>query len=419
MTTLDLRARVTAAVSIICFAVVGALALTLYTASEELEETLVDQIVSEEMDYLIRHDLEHPGIARPPGPNLQYYVVRNPGDLARVPAPLHALAAGTHEIGSGIEEMHVAVREIDGTRYIVAYDAGPHEMRELQFKRLVLFALVTIMVAAAVLGYWIAGLITRQITGLAAAVSMLDPGTPHAPLTRQGQDREVASLARAFDQYQARIRELLEREQEFTGNASHELRTPLTAIRTSCELLEADPALPERARTRIAGIAAAAERMTRQIEMLLFLARAQNVESPETVALAELVNDAIDPWRGELARKKLSFDNDIGPAATIETNRQALSLVITNLLRNAVHYTAQGGIRVTWQSPTLVISDSGPGIPSGQRALLFERHFRGTSGTDGFGLGLSIVKRACDHCGWSIAMENAAEGGTSFRLTLA
>lgn len=419
MKTPDLRIRVAAAVAITCIAVVSALALTLYTASEELEETLVDQIVSEEMVYLVRHHLENPGIVvREPGPNLQYYVARNDADLNRVPEALRTLPIGHHEIGLGIDEQHVAVREVDGTRFIVAYDAGPHEVREQQFKRLLLFSLATVTLIAAALGYWIAGLITRQITDLSARVAVLDPGAQRAPLAEPGQDPEVAALASAFDQYQSRIRALIDREQEFTGNASHELRTPLTAIRTSCELLEAETGLPEKTRARIAAISAAAERMTGQIEMLLFLARAQAVNDREPVALADCVNAAVEPLRGEIRRKALQFENTIAPTATANVNRHALHLVLANLLRNAVQYTTAGSIRIDWKAPTLTVTDTGPGIPEIHRERMFDRHYRGNAAGDGFGLGLAIVKRACDHCGWSIAISTPSVDGTAFELTL-
>jgi len=419
MKAMALRLRVAAAVAITCIAIVTALALTIYTASEELEETLVEQIVSEEMVYLVRHHLDNPTIVvREPGPNLQYYVVHNTADLARVPAAMRNLPIGHHEVGAGIEELHVAVREVNGTRFVVAYDAGPHEMRDQQFKQLLLFALATVTIIAAALGYWIAGLITRQITELASRVAVLDPGAPRAPLAKSGQDPEVAALASAFDEYQSRIRTLIEREQEFTGNASHELRTPLTAIRTSCELLETDTSLPDKARMRIAAISAAAERMTGQIEMLLFLARAQAVNDREPVGLADCVNAAVDPLHADIARKGLHFDNAVESTATVNVNRHALHLVLANLLRNAVQYTSAGSIRITWQSPTLTVTDTGPGIPETHRERLFDRHFRGNNSSDGFGLGLAIVKRACDHCGWSIAVTTPAADGTAFALTI-
>lgn len=417
--TLNLRTRVAAAVAITCIAVMAALAITLYTASEDLEESLIDQIVSEEMDFLVRHHLEHPQIARESGPNLQYYVVKAPGDLARVPEALRDLAAGNHEIGQGINEMHIAVREVNGTRYIVAYDAGPHEMRGQQFERLVLFALATVIVIAAALGYWVAGLITRQITDLATRVANPAPGATMAPLARPGQDPEVAALARAFDRYRDRMQALIRHEQEFTGNASHELRTPLTAIRTSCELLDAEPGLPGQARKRITAIAAAATRMTEQLELLLFLARSQALEEQEPVPLAACVDAALDPWHAELTRKGLRFDNTIDPAATANVNRQALSLVLTNLLRNAVQYTLRGSIRVTWEAPVLTLTDTGPGLTADAKAHMFERHYRGAADTHGSGIGLAIVKNTCSHCGWDINVTSPPEGGSAFHLTLA
>jgi signal transduction histidine kinase len=159
--------------------------------------------------------------------------------------------------------------------------------------------------------------------------------------------------------------------------------------------------------------------MTEQIEMLLFLARAQAVEKSETVALSDCVNMAVEPWRAELARKGLRFDNDISPAAAININHHALNLVLANLLRNAVHYTDRGHIRVHWEAPVLTVADTGPGIPPEQRARMFDRNYRGTTGADGFGLGLAIVKRACEHCGWQIEVTTPRDGSTAFLLTLA
>jgi len=419
MKTLQLRVRVAAAVAITCIGVVFGLAIALHTASEELEKTLVDHIVSEEIVYLVRHHLENPSIViREPGANLQYYVAKNTNDLERIPEPLRNLQVGQHEIGLGLDEQHVIVREVDGTRFIVAYDAGPHEIRQQQFKQLLLLSIGAAAIIAAGLGYWIAGLITRQITDLSARVAVLDPGSPRAPLVEPGQDPEVAALAHAFDEYQSRIRALIEREQEFTGNASHELRTPLTAIRTSCELLETEAGLPEKTRARIAAISGATVRMTGQIEMLLFLARAQAVNNRESVALADSVNAAIEPLHAEIQRKALQFENNIPLEATVSANRHALHLVLTNLLRNAVQYTPSGSVRIDWKAPTLKVTDTGPGIPEMHRERMFDRHFRGSDAGDGFGLGLAIVKRACDHCGWSIAVSTPSDDGTAFELTL-
>lgn len=418
MKNLNLRTRVAATVAIACIAVVAALAITLYAASEDLEEGLVDQIVSEEMDFLIQHHRDNPSITRESGPNLQYFVVRTPSELEKIPEKLRKLQPGMHEIGYDIDEQHVAVRIVDGIRFIVVYDAGPHELRERQFRRLVLFALATIMVVAAALGYWIAGFLTSQITDLATRVATLDSGQRSVPLALEGQDAEVAALARAFDQHETRIRELIAREREFTGNASHELRTPLTAIRTSCELLETEPGLTDKTRERIAGIAAAAKRMTGQIEMLLFLARAQAADTRETVAIAECVTDSAQALLPEITAKKLMFENTVPANAALTLNRQALDIVITNLLRNAVMYTEHGYIRVSLEGEWLTVADSGIGIPPDQLPHVFGRFHRGGDHGEGFGLGLAIVKRICDHHNWSITADSTSGLGSTFRVRL-
>src|SRR3954471_8659849 len=103
----DLRLRIATALATICIAVVGALGVTLYTASREMEQTLVDQIVSEELDFLV----ERGRPILPSGPNLQYYVLRTPADYERIPANLRKLDAGRHDVGSGGEELKVAVRD--------------------------------------------------------------------------------------------------------------------------------------------------------------------------------------------------------------------------------------------------------------------------------------------------------------------
>lgn len=418
MKALNLRLRVAAVVALTCLTVVGLLAWTLYDASIALENTLVEQIVNEEMTFLIHQHQSQADIFREPGPNVQYYIVRSSNDRERLPLALRDLSAGEYNIGKNKQALHVSVRLVDGLRLIVAYDSGQHEERRQQFKELLLIALTTIIFTAAGLGYWLAGIITHQITNLATQVAALDPRAAHEPLAHRGQDLEVATLARAFDQYQERIRDLIAREQEFTGNASHELRTPLTAIRTSCELLETEIGLSNKALFRVQGIASAAERMTSQLETLLFLARDLALDRNDRVALAECVNLAIAPWQSVIEQKGLRFSNHIATNISIDINHQALNLVLANILRNAVQYTEHGQIEVQWQAPILSIRDTGPGISQQHQQRVFDRRYRAHNDNDGYGLGLAIVKRACDHCGWPIQMHSASGGGTQFEITL-
>jgi signal transduction histidine kinase len=412
-----LRLRIAIAFAVICIAVVSALGITLYTASEGLEEALVEQIVSEEVDYLMQRHRADPSYAPAAGANLQYYIMRTDADRARLPESLRNLPLGNHEVGRDTDERHVAVRESAGTRFIVVYDSGPHELRERQFRRLLLLTLGTLVIAAFIIGYWLAGVLTRQLTDLAQRVAQLSPDSPHESLTHPDQDREVAALARALDDYRQRIERMVRREQEFTANASHELRTPLTGIKTSCELLMTEPGLSTKGRDRVAAIARATDRMTAQIQLLLYLAREQTPTRRETVSLLECVKDAAEPFRSELANKELAFEVNIAPEAVLHLDREALHLVLTNLLRNAVQNTASGFVRVSYAPRRLTVADSGSGIAPEQLRHVFERFYRGTDGADGFGLGLAIVKRICDQSRWTIEVKSAPAAGSAFSIT--
>jgi signal transduction histidine kinase len=416
MPSFGLRLRIALAFAAVCIVVVGALGVTLYTAADDMEEALVDQIVSEEVDHLVQRYRSAPDYRPAAGPNFAYHIVRTAEDAAQLPREVGGLPPGNHEIRVGPDERHVAVRHIDGVRFIVIYDVGPHEAREQQFKNVLLLSLASVATFALLLGYWLAGVLTRQLTELAQRVARLAPDEPYVPLARAEQDAEVAAVARALDDYRSRMTRMVRHEQEFTANASHELRTPLTAIRTSCELLLGEPALPEKARGRVQMIDEAAHRMAEQLQTLLFIAREEALDATEEVALAEFVTEAAEAFRGEIGRKGIALEVAIDAMTVLTVNRQALHTVLVNLIRNAVQHTERGFIRVTFLAHRLTVADSGAGIASEHLPHLFERYYRAEDRGSGFGLGLAIVKRICDHYGWRVEVASEPGRGSGFAI---
>ena len=411
-----LRQRVALALALACLMVVGALGITLYAASEEMEQALINQLIAEEMDYVIKRHRQDPGYTPQPSSNLQSYVMRNPSEQERLPPFLVGLAQGQHKFFVGQDEHHVLVRQTHGVKYVVAYEVGLHEQTERDFKLLIVLAVLAAGAVSLALGYWLSGILVSQVADLAAQVDRLQPGQRRNPLSRPGQDAEVAMLARAFDSYHDSIEWMIRREQEFTANTSHELRTPLTAIRTSCELLLADAGLTEKARTRVAMIDDAAARMTDQIQMLLLLARGQPLGEVEPVVVADCVAEAAEPYRGEIARKGLVFESAVARDAVLDANYPALRLVLSNLIRNAVQFTERGSVRVAFDARRLRITDTGRGISGDHLPRVFERYFRGDTVNEGAGIGLAIVKRICDQNGWRVEVESAPMTGSTFSI---
>jgi signal transduction histidine kinase len=416
--SLGLRLRIALTVALVCLLVVGALGVTLYTASENLEDALMQQLVDGEMDYLVERHRQDPGFVPQPAANFQNYIVRGPEDRERLPAHMRELGVGYHEAFVGEEEFEVLVREANGVRYYIAYEVGLYEQREQSFKILVWITVLAAAFVSLALGYWLSGVLVSQVTGLAREVSDLKPGRPRGALARPDQVPEVALLARAFDDYQARIEQMIRREQEFTANASHELRTPLTAIKTSSELLLADPKLSDKSRARVVQVNEAAARMAEQIQALLFLARGKALGEVEPVVLADCIAEAVEPCRAEIERKGLAFEMAVVPDAVLDLNYQALRFVLTNLIRNAVNYTDRGFVKVGYASRRLTVADSGRGMNPEHLPRVFERFFRNEYAAGSMGLGLSIVKSVCDHYGWGITVDSAPAMGSTFSITL-
>lgn len=419
MIRFDLRLRIATTIAAICIAIVTLLGVTLYMASGKMESALVEQLVSEELSFLIQHHKVSPNYIPALGPNIQYYVVRTSADEVQLPHFVRGLKPGIHEIDIGKDDKRdIAIQLVGDTRFIVVYNIGPYEEREREFRQLLLLSLLGVIGIALILGYSLAGILTRQLTQLARHVTTLIPNAPHSLFRKADQDQEVAVLAQALDQYQIRILEILRREQEFTANVSHELRTPLTTVSTSCELLVKDPNLTGKSRERINYISQATDQMTGHIQALLFLAREKELADIEFVILSECINTAALLLRNEISRKGLELKIDISPPdAIIEVSRQAFYLVLTNLLRNAVYFTEHGFIHVKYIHPQLMVSDSGVGIIAEELPQIFERSYRGGNRSGGSGIGLDIVKRICEKVGWTIEVDSVPSKGSTFTIT--
>jgi signal transduction histidine kinase len=418
-TRIGLRLRVALAFTVAFTLMMCALGFTLFTAFEEMEDTLVERLMHDEVNFMVERLRQNPRLATPANPHLKAYLTRHAADEAVLPAYLRGLATGQHEVFEQGHEIHVAVRDVTDGRLYVAYDVSLFQQREQQFLVLLGLSILAVMMASLTLGYWLSGVLVRQITTLATTVDTLTPGELRQPLVQPGQEAEVAQLARAFDNYQARLDTVLRREQEFTANASHELRTPLTAIRTSCELLAADSGLTPKSAQRVASIATAAQRMSAEIDVLLLLAREQAAGETQPVAIADIVDDALDPYRDTLREKGLGLELEVAKDAVLTLNPRALQLVLSNLLRNAIQHTTQGHIGVRFHDGTLAVFDTGAGIAADRLQQIFERYYRGDGASPGgMGLGLSIVKRICDQFGWQVSAASVVNQGSTFTVRL-
>lgn len=416
------RWRIAAGLALFCIAIAGFYSFTVYRVVEEQEEALIDEIVSEELEHLVTQYGRDPRFVPAQGGRLRGYIVRDEAQRRALPPYLRELADGGYEIFVEGRELHVLARTEGDSRFYATYDASAHEERMQRFQWFLIAGLGVVAFVAAVAGYVLAGWLVWPIGDLAQRVEHLQPLAEESPLADRYREAELRRLGRSFDRYRERVAALVRREQDFTAHVSHELRTPLTAIRTSCELLEADAALSEAARLRLARIRRAADRLGAIVQTLLFLAREgrPSEAAGEAVALRACVEEVLEPLRERLRARPVELRVEVDPEVVVHADRRALELVLTNLVDNALVHTERGYVRVRYRAPVLTVEDSGRGIEDSDQPHIFERFYRGsaTSGHEGLGLGLALVKRLSDLYGWRIAVESQVQVGTRIHIEL-
>ena len=215
---------------------------------------------------------------------------------------------------------------------------------------------------------------------------------------------------------------------DFVANASHELKTPVASIQAAAETvgraLEGDPPAAARFASQLQQEAV---RLSRIVSDLLDLSRLET-EQPELepVRLDLLVREEVDRHRDRAGRAGIEVSVQAEPA-TVRGSAKDLSLLIGNLLDNAVRYTPAGGrvdveVGVKEEGTFLEVRDTGIGIPARDLPRIFERFYRvdpaRSRQTGGTGLGLSIAKHVVEQHGGRIAAKSDLGGGSTFRVIL-
>lgn len=229
------------------------------------------------------------------------------------------------------------------------------------------------------------------------------------------------------------IRDSLERQRRFVSDASHELRTPLAVLRANGEVLQRHPDETLAANMdQVDAITAEAEAMTRLVEDLLTLARADEGAANlarEAVPLGAVLEELGRDMEAVASAKQIRLTVDSEPLEVIG-DRGRLRQLAAILLDNALKYTPEGGevtVRCAAHGKTaeLSVSDTGPGIPPAEQARIFDRFVRAdtarTRAAGGTGLGLAIAKWIAEAHGGRISVESTPGSGSRFivRLPLA
>jgi two-component system OmpR family sensor kinase/two-component system sensor histidine kinase QseC len=238
------------------------------------------------------------------------------------------------------------------------------------------------------------------------------------PLSENDLPREIAPLVGELNRLLARLKDAFAAQQAFISDAAHELRSPLTALSLQLQLLDRAPddSSAREARLRLG---AAVERAIHLAQQLLTLARSEREESRgmEAVDLAAAAAAAITDTHDLALSRQIDLSLDATPGVRVQGDREAIRILVRNLVDNAVRYTpVQGAVQVRCRASAegalLEVIDTGPGIAAADRERVFDRFYRRpTAQEGGTGLGLAIVKAIADRHGARILLDEAPTGG--------
>ena len=286
-------------------------------------------------------------------------------------------------------------------------------------------AVVVILLATAVLAWWLTRRLVQPINHLAENLDTIEADVPY---------EELIPLARTI-QTDRKLREDNETmRREFTANVSHELKTPLTSISGYAELIETGMAKPADVPTFAARIHKEAQRMIALVSDILQLSELDSTQASQSrekpvemvpVDLAALIKETAQNMTVNARKAYVTLQYNAQPA-TVQGSKDLLTELATNLCDNAIRYNQPGGhveLRCGTgpDGPWLQVEDNGIGIPQDSQARVFERFYRvdksRSKATGGTGLGLAIVKHIALLHHARIDLQSQVGSGTTIKVS--
>jgi len=300
-------------------------------------------------------------------------------------------------IADGVTVGHVSVRSS------TAGIGAANDSLQLALASGIAWSGLVLAVLAVVAGIVFARRITRPVVALTDAARAMASGQRGARVADLEQPGELAELSRAFNN----MADTLEREdklrRDLVADVAHELRTPLAILQATTEAMADGITVPNE--ITLASLHDEALRLGRIVSDLEVLASAEAAGFTlelRPVDLAVVARDATTLLKSQFECAGLSLYLDLESTIALG-DKNRLHQVVTNLLTNAIKFTSAGGWVEVVVSPrgrlaTLVVEDTGRGIPQRDLKRIFDRFWRGpeVKQTAGSGVGLAVVRELVD-----------------------
>jgi heavy metal sensor kinase len=268
------------------------------------------------------------------------------------------------------------------------------------------------------------------LTTLAAEARNVNIGTLDRRLHTRGTGDQLDDVASAFNETLASLENAVGEMRQFSSALAHELRTPLAALRGEMELALLRPRSESEWRAAAASQIEDIDKLTRMVNQLLTLARAESGEIPlahDPVDLGDLATTVTEQLEPVAQAKDLNLRCIVHQSVTVTGDSGWLERLLLNLLDNAIKYTPSGGQILVGVSrkagqARIDVSDTGSGISADAVPHIFERFYRvdpaRSSTVEGTGLGLSLAKWIVERHHGRIDVQSKPGKGSTFTIWL-
>lgn len=254
----------------------------------------------------------------------------------------------------------------------------------------------------------------KPLQQLADLVDGVAPENIPESFAHQFPNNEIGILADTLEHSMRRINQALDREKCFTRDVSHELRTPVAIVKNATEVYHEKDMTKAQTKDVINRIAEASMQMEQTVTTLLMLAREEHTSvEKKLVKILPIIEQSIIDNSHLIGDKHIEVTVDDNCNVTVEAQAGMLKVLLDNLLSNAFQYTESGEVIVSYENGQLSVEDTGPGIEKGVSENVTEPAIKGSQST-GYGFGLSIVKRLCEHQNWRLTVKS--ENGTKISI---
>lgn len=381
-----------------------------------------------------RRDFRPPfdGFGRPPiPPNMPLYSPDGSRVNERQPPAIDtklviqtAITRQESYVTAGYQRIYtrpIRFREMDFVFQAATSIRGLHDDLAAITREMLLLSPIALL-AATIAGMFLTRRMLSPVDAISRKAETIQADNLSDRLPVNGTD-EFGKLSQTINNMLSRLETQFEQQRRFVGDASHELRSPLTVIKGAAELGAIDELATDRSRDYFRRINQAADRTTRLVENLLFLARSDNgvlVANRHETDIAELIQGAVDEVGASFTtHPAVDYHFEV---QTLHIDGELMHRALCNLISNAYRHTPESGVvSISVSQTAICVQDNGCGIPESHLPHVQERFYRVDASRSrkagGTGLGLSIVQSIAASHGGDVAIQSIEGTGTTVTIS--